>query len=764
MAAKRKVDAAGLPLTDGLRQFQKAVQDLKNKSQSKITALTALADSLYAEAQDVAVLLVDEIINAKVERLQPLVSVVDSILKKVGKDYKTHLSEQLPQAMMTAYSKSEPAMHNWLKKMVNDSWRKYDLLPVLVVDQLDIALSGGTPAGIQAEAPTPVAVPAAAQVPEQVPHTAPPGPTPPMKAPPPQKPAPDDQATQAPRAAAPRKAPATTQDSSELVERRLTILSKIIERKSPGHEELREIMEVPQVRRAISMQQKGDRQQAMALLSEFKAELERKHSEAKAAGDAAAEAVRPRDPRQAQAFKPMDPRQLDLKTAADPRAQAAAQAEAKPADPRQAARLADPQQAVAGAAQSAEASAVGQAGIDAAAGKHSAEAEAAAGQAKQQRVDAAAAAAPAGAAAEDEEEPLAAAEEQSIVPARQVLHGLSSLGFSETWLRQFMEQMPTKKARQGQDQKLEAPSVGRKVIGASGEQLVYVDELTHSEMLLLMQFIFMLEDKAKRGGIDLTQRIPHTFSYLQVEPAIDVMLKRLFGELPHQCDKTGLRFATTDRLKQHHDKLYRKKQILQSKQQHGAEARGWMESVPEWVGNRDLIVGPALFRMGESADEAQKAKQEELSKMQAVAPEEEEDQFEGKKWICPFDERRSICPISGEALPRTWSAALNDWAFCDTVAVEIGEKRPLHFPPGGPSGPHGLSETAVLMKQSCFFNTPTSQQLEALRECCSVAAVGGAADQQQKVAGSAAFAPVPRKMDAALAALAAPRQPAQRFF
>lgn len=602
-------------------------------------------------------------------------------------------------------------------------------------------------------------------------------------------------------------------DTPELVERRLSILSKIIERRSPGHEELREIMEVPEVRKAITMQQKGQRQKAMALLSDFKQTLERKHSEAQerlsaaqaqSQGAAAAPtaeavqpAVRPRDPRQAQdvKFRPIDPRQLDAQAQelkpADPRQQDPRQAEQRPADPRQATRPADPRHRgheAAAAAQGQHSAPAGQADSllePSAAGKRSAEVEAADLQAKQQRLAGAAdvkdsvAAAPAAATVADAATPADAPMEvgsddeaqqqvnsqdvKSIVPARQVLQGLPSLGFSEAWLRQFMEQMPTKPPAPGQ--KLEAPAIGRKVLGASGEQMVYVDEITHSEMLLLMQLIFMLEDRLRRtgGGIDLTQRIPHTFSYLQVEPAIDVMLKRFFGELPFQCTTTGLRFASQEKLRKHHDALYRRKALLQQRQR-GAEARGWMESIPEWVGNRDLVVGPALFRIGEAGEEKQNA-QEAQTKLQAAGTEEEEDAELGSgRWICPFDERRSICPISGEALPRTWSATLNDWAFYDTVAVEMGASRPLRFPPGGPIGPHGLSETAVLFKRSCFFNTPSGKQLEALQECCRGGSGGPELHgQRPKVASKLPFTAAPRK-DPDLAALAAPRQPSRRFF
>merc|ERR1719210_755980 len=186
-----------------------------------------------------------------------------------------------------------------------------------------------------------------------------------------------------------------------------------------------------------------------------------------------------------------------------------------------------------------------------------------------------------------------------------------------------MEQMPTKTVPQ-EVQKLEVPSVGRKVLGASGEQMVYVDELSPSETLLLLQLIFLLEERLRRtgGGIDLTQRIPHTFSYLQVEPAIDVMLKRFFDELPFQCTTTGLRFGSREKLRKHHDALYRRRQQQQQRQR-GAEARGWMESIPEWVGNRDLVVGPALFRLGEAGDEKPQEK-EAQTKLQAGAADDED--------------------------------------------------------------------------------------------------------------------------------------------
>merc|ERR1712050_473155 len=108
----------------------------------------------------------------------------------------------------------------------------------------------------------------------------------------------------------------------------------------------------------------------------------------------------------------------------------------------------------------------------------------------------------------------------------------------------------------------------------------------------------------------------------------------------------------------------------------------------------------------------------------AVNPnvEGQDDDDEQGRWICPLDERRSVCPISGETLTKTWSHTLNDWAYVDVVAAEPGLVKPIRFPPGGAMGPHGLSETAVLFKRSCFFNTAPSRRLRALEECRAPAA------------------------------------------
>ncbi|CAE7589316.1 unnamed protein product [Symbiodinium microadriaticum] len=594
-----------------------------------------LAQSLYSNSHAVVQAVADEIHGASSDRIQPLLFVVDSILKKVGKDYKVHFADRLPEALGVACQKVDRESHAWMKKMVEESWRKHELLPLGVFDKLTVVFQPQAAVTFQ---PPVQAVPSPVPVAQAVP--------------------------QAPIAAqqvdAPSSLASMALESDEVVERRLQILTKIIERKPPKPDELQEIMKVPEIRKAIAMQQKNQRQEAMAMLSQFKQELERRHQQI----------LSERDPRlqsQQKRSDAKDPRLQDKKPQ-DPRHAAEGKGPARPPDPR---RQADAETSKETASEPAK-----------------------------KRVKVEGDADVTTVVSDDEVEKIPDDEDMPLVPTRQFLQGMPSLGFSEAWLRQFMSQMP----RKGEARERRRQPVGRKILGAAGEQMVYVDAMSPGEMLLLMQFVFMLEEKLRSTGrsVDLAQRVSHSFSYLQVDLAVDVMLKWVFDGLPFQCGTTGLRFANREKLRRQNEGLKKRKELRQM----NSEARGWMDSIPDWVGNRDLVVGPALFRLGGDVGKA--------APVEAPAA---LDELPEERWEVPCDERRSVCPISGERFDRVWSSTLNDWAFVGAVAAEASATRPLRFPPGGPLGPQGLSETAVIFKKSCFSDTSLSRRLEALHDC-----------------------------------------------
>jgi len=837
--SKRKRDAS--KEEENLQKFKKDVKDLKSKSSSKINALTDLANKLQDDSQEVANSILDEISNAPLPRLRPLVMVLDCILKKVGKDYKNHFQEKISGVVLGAYKKSDAEHQAWLQKMANDSWRKHNVFPERILDSIDNifapsargaaaggqvhlqhaqpvppppqqlapqqmshAVTGATPMHVdtpahvadRAQSATLIgrvlgpqggtAWAAPASAPEKPPKTAA---TPPVKAPPPHGMV--DHAAERHRRGAETAAAATpaassqaASESPEVVERRLKILTKIIDRGIPDQEELAEIMRVPDIVRAMKMQHLGQTQEAVALLKQFKKDLENRHTlyqetllkKATPGQSADARKVdprlqdnRPADPRQQrsihqEANKPVDPRQLSARPA-DPRNADVRSLDPRKSDPRPGSKTPD----VVGGPQLAPGAPVPavpkrQGGLaDLPPVSHPpAETPASLPEGGSAVPPASDEAIPLDTMSDGEDEMAPGTKALpngqgagKLVQPLQVLQGLPSIGFSEAWLRQFMEQMPTR-TLMPEVQKLDAPRMGRKVLSASGEQLVYVDELSANEVMLLLQLIFLLEERVRSnsGGPDVAQRIPHTFSYLQVEPAIDVMLKRFFDELPYQCTTTGLRFASREKLRKHHDALYRRRTLLQQRQR-GAEARGWMESIPEWVGNRDLVVGPALFRLGGAGDEAPKVLEANRGGGDAVSDVEDEG-GERSRWLCPLDERRSICPISGEAFERTWSSAMNDWAFTDVVAVELGASKPLKFRPGRTGFPQQLSETAVLFKKSCFFNTTPAKRLEALEECQAMQAP---LDAGPRPPSKSAI-----REDAELAALAATQPMPRKFF
>ena len=755
------------PSEDFVLQVRAAIQDLKPKSHAKIAALTCLAKHHYNFAENVSQILAEEISGAETSRLPALFSAMDSILKKVGNDYKNHLARRMPDICIIAFSKADETLRGWLRKMVSESWKTYELLPEPVLQRLDSICTmqqlpqqpvqppllqapptaAGPSGGFTAQAaatgaamPATVAAPAAGAVTGQQPFadvTAVARPMVSAQVAPPAAPRPPvvEAHAAATRAAAVKPAnpaadkaplPALIAESAEpatssrcrqaagkeLVERQLMILTKMIARKKPEPSELQDIMKVPEIKTAREMNRQGKRTEAMALLSRFKEELERQCRE-----------YGPADPRQQ--APPVEPGQ-----AADPR-----RVDAKLADPRQLERH-DAKAMDRHLAKHLESKRI--AGVT----EHPHQAG---GAAAEKAAAAGGSATSENATADNDNDRLQNGKVNGggrtpagFAPARKILQGSPSIGFSETWLRQFMEQMP--KGKQERDVKAEdVQSVGRRVLGASGEQMVYIDEISPDEIMLLMQFIFLLEERLRRtgGSTDMAQRIPHTFGYVQIEPAIDVMLKRFFDELPFQCPSTGLRFASREKLRKHHDVLYGRR-ALQQQSRRGAEARGWIESIPEWLGNRDFVVGPALFKLGALIEEGASGASD-MTKAQDGFPrsnmappvdggggaafDAEDDGGEALRWICPLDERRAVCPISGEPFERTWSPALNDWAFSGVVAVEMGTSKPLRFParPGGALasalGPRGLSETAVLFKKSCFFNTTISRQLAALQEC-----------------------------------------------
>ena len=69
-----------------------------------------------------------------------------------------------------------------------------------------------------------------------------------------------------------------------LVEKRMAAVSRLLQGIAPSHDELLEIVRVPEVHTALAMQKRGEHKKAAALLSQCKRDLEHQHAALKARG------------------------------------------------------------------------------------------------------------------------------------------------------------------------------------------------------------------------------------------------------------------------------------------------------------------------------------------------------------------------------------------------------------------------------------------------------------------------------------------------
>ena len=69
-----------------------------------------------------------------------------------------------------------------------------------------------------------------------------------------------------------------------LVEKKVAAVSRLLQGIAPSHDELREMVRVPEVQTALSLQKRGEHKKAAALLSQCKRDLEQQHAALKARG------------------------------------------------------------------------------------------------------------------------------------------------------------------------------------------------------------------------------------------------------------------------------------------------------------------------------------------------------------------------------------------------------------------------------------------------------------------------------------------------
>lgn len=120
-----------------LAQWKKGLQELKTKSSLMIKKLTDVAEEHYSEAGDMVIVWDGEVRSCGPERWGPLFSVVDSILKRIGGDYRAEFQKRLPDTFSYVIQRAEEKDRDFLFRMVEMSWKRHKLLEKEIIDKLE---------------------------------------------------------------------------------------------------------------------------------------------------------------------------------------------------------------------------------------------------------------------------------------------------------------------------------------------------------------------------------------------------------------------------------------------------------------------------------------------------------------------------------------------------------------------------------------------------------------------------------------------------
>jgi len=715
-----------------VEEFQKQLSDLKTRSQTKIKTLTQLADELHDQhGFQVVQLLNEEIKEAEMGRIQALWSLIDSILKKISKQYKLYIGQTIGICFGICLQRADPENAEWLSKMVTLSWKKHNLLEMDVIDDLEYRISTTTvPAGVpppvmQSDWPgAPPPVQPMQQVPEPYGH--PPaypqgGVQPFIPVPPPGM----DPAGMPPYPVASSSGPYTSsgyhhqesapyaQDNQQTHhgdnlgdERKLLLLRKMIETKTITPEEISEIMEVPEIRAAVELQQMGKREEALEILHRYKRQVEDKpsakrrrveemqqqgqfsgydqsHTESQYPQSHTEPSYPPEPPAyplpelphvpQSEIQYPMsrsDPPQypvLPAMTVQYPHTSDTGMppVEAQPADPYtnqyQGGYYPDvayPQ--VEGTAvtpwkpanvkteltQESYAQAEARADV----GRVKEEYEVA----KQKKV------------------------EEDLRKEEEARKDEPQVGFCRHWVREFM-------AKLGQYRAYQSHSTGRRVVVSQSDQVAYVDELDPNEILMLLHYIYLIEEHLSKTitmDADLSTRIPATFSQLQfmLDPPSYGLIKAYFDEYPYQCSTCGRRFNAQTALSQHHDMHFKRNSSIEK-----GLSQGWMDSITQWCG-KDVRLGPQTQHQmdtnvpnqpGRLRETTTKPTDRDDIPMENLIPQKMDEKIIVES--VPYNEVQPICPTCGEEFEIEWNTQLSDWGCTNAVALDPGTHEKIDF-------------------------------------------------------------------------------------
>jgi len=255
--------------------------------------------------------------------------------------------------------------------------------------------------------------------------------------------------------------------------------------------------------------------------------------------------------------------------------------------------------------------------------------------------------------------------------------------FGISWLQNFIQQMCSKVPYFQSKNSLKA--MPNKIIESSEEQAIFVDGMSPSDTLLLLNLVFDLEshiiEKRKSGKTDFS--VPHRLGLLHrmPDPLDSGLLDSWYFSIPSQCATCALRFPNRKILTTHHDYHFVKNSASQRRRR-GLDVafRGWMETPQDYLGNRSIVLTRNFYRKLDPASS-------QKSEVTLVAKRGDKSLMDPQAALvdllshaCPADDIKTRCFECDEPFDRLWiEDPVSLAVFPDSVCVPLFASQPIRF-------------------------------------------------------------------------------------
>ena len=304
--------------------------------------------------------------------------------------------------------------------------------------------------------------------------------------------------------------------------------------------------------------------------------------------------------------------------------------------------------------------------------------------------------------------------------------------FNVEWIQYFFQLMCSR-IPFFSDKKVLLSGASRTYVEESEDQRVFVDGLSSTEIVLLLNFMFDLESQLKDSSAKGSVIVPNKawFIHSMGDPLDSGLLEAWYFSSQAQCATCALRFANRKLLTIHHDFHFHKYTVSQRRRR-GLENnfRGWMETPQEFIGSKELAFGfdlydkldsalndssslPFLTSIGLATSDASSSENSDMKDLNVSNLVRKAESHSARTVTTtqllaqsllpdsvPVDEIMDRCMECGEPFEKQWIGEPVDMAvFRDALAVAVGGSTPLmfHWPiktATNPSSAHDIEDEA----------------------------------------------------------------------